>query len=76
VVLAIDVELFGQLSSGGQKRHTLSLERSMTVHEVAILLGVNPDEIGLITINGVQSEMDGSVPPDCRLCFFPPMAGG
>jgi hypothetical protein len=74
--LAIDVELFGQLSSGGRQRHTLSLERSITVHEVAILLGVNPDEVGLITINGVQSEMEDLAPPDCRLCFFPPMSGG
>ncbi len=48
----------------------------MTVQEVAILLGLNPDEIGLISINGVQSEMEDPVPPDCRLCFFPPMSGG
>jgi hypothetical protein len=76
VVLAIDVELFGQLSSGGQKRHTLSLERSTTVYELAVLLGLDPQEVGLITINGVQSEMEDLAPPDCRLCFFPPMSGG
>lgn len=48
----------------------------MTVQEVAILLGLNPDDVGLIAINGVQSEMQDPVPPDCRLCFFPPMSGG
>jgi hypothetical protein len=48
----------------------------MTVEEVAISLGLNPDEIGLISINGVQSEMEDSVLPGCRLCFFPPMSGG
>jgi hypothetical protein len=48
----------------------------MTVQEIAILLGLNPDDVGLIAINGVQSEMPDPVPPDCRLCFFPPMSGG
>ena len=48
----------------------------MTVLDVANLLELNPDEIGLIVINGVQSEFQDPVPPDCRLCFFPPMSGG
>jgi hypothetical protein len=48
----------------------------MTVYEVAVLLGVDPDEIGLIVINGIQSELDDLVPHNCRLCFFPPMSGG
>jgi len=74
--LGIDIELFGQLLTGAPRRQTLTLERPMTVEDVAIFLGLDPDEIGLISINGVQSEMDDSVPPDCRLCFFPPMSGG
>jgi hypothetical protein len=48
----------------------------MTVNEVAILLGVDPKEVGLVVINGVVSQMQDTVPPDCRLCFFPPMSGG
>ena len=48
----------------------------MTVQEVAILLGLDPDDVGLIIINGVQSEMQDPVPPDGRLCFCPPMSGG
>ena len=48
----------------------------MTAEEVAVLLGVNPDQIGLIAIDGVQSELQDPVPLDCRLCFFPPVSGG
>jgi hypothetical protein len=48
----------------------------MTVREVATLLGVQPEEVGLIVINGIQSEMDDPVPLNCRLCFFPHMSGG
>ena len=74
--MAVDVELFGQLLPGVQRRQTLSLERSLTVQDVAILLGLDPTEVGLIVIDGVQSEMDDRVPLDCRLCFFPPVSGG
>ena len=72
----MDIELFGQLAPGVPRRQTLLLERPMTVKEVAILLGVEPDRVGLIAVNGVQSEMEDPVPPDGRLCFFPPISGG
>jgi molybdopterin converting factor small subunit len=72
----IQVELFGQLLPNEQRRQTLTMEHLMNVQEVAILLGLNPDEIGLITIDGVQSELDDLVSNDCRLCLFPPMSGG
>jgi molybdopterin converting factor small subunit len=74
--LVIEIELFGQLLSAAPRRQTLTLERPMNVQEVAIFLGLDLDEIGLISINGIQSELDDSVPPGCRLCFFPPMSGG
>jgi hypothetical protein len=74
--VAIDVELFGQLLPGVQRRQALSLERPMLVQEVAIVLGLDPADVGLVVINGVQSGMEDLVPPDCRLCFFPPVSGG
>jgi len=72
----VDIELFGQLAPGVPRHQTLLLERPMTVKEVAILLGVEPDRVGLIAVNGVQSEMEDPVPSDGRLCFFPPISGG
>ena len=74
--MAVEIELFGHLLPGKPRRQTLTLECPMNVREVAILLGLLPEEVGLMTINGVQSELDDSVPMDCRLCFFAPMSGG
>jgi hypothetical protein len=74
--MAVDIELFGQLASGEQRRRSLNLETPMPVSEVAMHIGVNPEEVGLITIDGVQSWMQDEVPLTCRLCFFPPMSGG
>ena len=74
--MAVDVELYGQLAPSVRRRQTLTLGRSMTVQEVALLLGLDPNDVGLVAINGVQSEMRNPVPLDGRLCFFPPMSGG
>jgi molybdopterin converting factor small subunit len=74
--MTVSVELFGQLSLPRPRKQTLELEDRATVRAAADLLGLDPEEIGLITINGVQSEMEDSLPPGCRLCFFPYVTGG
>ena len=74
--MKIEVELFGQLLPSTERCQSLTLEHPVTVGEVAARLGINPEEIGLISINGVQSELEDSVPPGCRLCFFPHLSGG
>jgi molybdopterin converting factor small subunit len=74
--VAVEVELFGQLLPGQLRRRTLVLERATTVHQIAADMGLEEEAVGLIVIDGVQREMDDAVPPDCRLCFFPPVSGG
>ena len=74
--MVIEVELFGQLSFGKQRKQTLKFDHPLEVREVAVLLGLDLELIGLITIDGVQSELENFVSPGCRLCFFPPMSGG
>ena len=74
--MPVEVELFGQYATDRPKRTVLKLAPPVTVREVAILMGLDPDALGLISIDGVQSELDDVVPGDCRLCFFPPMTGG
>ena len=72
----ISVELFGQLLPGSPRRQTLELAPRTTVREAAHQLGLTLEEIGLVTINGVQSELEDVVPPKSRLCFFPYLSGG
>ena len=74
--VAVDVELFGQLAPHMHRRQALAIERPTTVQEIALQLNLNLNDIGLISINGIQVELQESVPPDCRLCFFPHMSGG
>ena len=72
----VELELFGQLLPGVPRLQSLTLESPVTVQEIADQLGLKPEEIGLISINGVQSEFEDVVPPGGRLCFFPPISGG
>ena len=74
--MSIEIELFGQLLPRAQRRQMLNMKHSVSVQEVANILGLKLEEVGLITIDGVQSEKEDSVKPGCRLCFFPPMSGG
>ncbi len=74
--MVIEIELFGQLSIERKRKQNLNLDRPLEVREVAVLLGLNLEQIGLITINGMQSKMEDVISPYCRLCFFPPMSGG
>lgn len=74
--MSIDVELFGQLMSNKQRRQTLEIVSPTLIREVVNRLGLNEDEIGLITVDGVQSEPEDLVLSGSRLCFFPPMSGG
>ncbi len=48
----------------------------MTIAQVAELLQLDPEEVGLIVLDGRQSEWEDPVPANCRLCFFPPVSGG
>jgi hypothetical protein len=74
--MQISVELFGQISPLSPRQQILDLVSMATVQEAAAQVGLNSEEIGLITINGVQSEMQDYLSPDCRLCFFPYLSGG
>jgi hypothetical protein len=74
--LAVDIEVFGQLLPNEPRRRTMEIERPTTVRELAQVIGLDAAEIGLVAIDGVQSELDDLVRPDSRLCFFPYITGG
>ncbi|MGE5123082.1 MAG: MoaD/ThiS family protein [Acidobacteriaceae bacterium] len=74
--MKISVELFGQLSLASPRRQILDLVDGATVQDAALKLGLNTEEVGIITINGVQSDMQDPLTPECRLCFFPYISGG
>ncbi len=74
--MIVEIELFGGLSPALPRRQTLTPERAMTIAEIGEWIGLIPDHVGLIVLNGVQSEWEDAVTTNGRLCFFPPVSGG
>lgn len=74
--MAVDIEIFGQLLPNQPRRRNLQIQEPATVRDLAQAIGLDPDAVGLVTVDGVQSEMDAQVRPDSRLCFFPYVSGG
>ena len=74
--MIVHVELNGQLLPGSLRKQEIEIPANASIREVALFLQLNLDEIGLVTINGVQSEMEDPLPPGSRLCFFPYLSGG
>jgi hypothetical protein len=74
--LAVDIEVFGQLLPGQPRRRTLEIQGPATARDLARSIGLDAAEIGLLSIDGVQSELDASVQPNSRICFFPYLSGG
>ena len=72
----IEIEVFGALLPPAQKRQHMKSEGPTTVKDVIVRLGLDPDDIGLATIDGVQVVLEAEVPATCRVCLFPPMSGG
>ena len=74
--MAIDVEIFGQLLPGQPRRRSMETKEQTTAREIALAIGLDLAEVGLVAIDGVQSQVDDAVQPNSRLCFFPYMSGG
>ena len=74
--MIIEVELFGQLEPQLPRIQSITVAESSTVLDVAELLVLDLDKVGLITVNGIQCEELEKLPPDSRLCFFTHMSGG
>jgi hypothetical protein len=74
--MTVRIELSGQLRPGSPRHRELQLPHPMNVREVAESIGLNPEEVGLVALDGVQKEMEDPVPQECRLCFFAHLSGG
>jgi molybdopterin converting factor small subunit len=74
--VTVEVELFGNLAARNPRRQIITLAEPATAGDIAARLGVDLDSIGLVMVNGVQSDLEDYVSAGCRLCLFPPLSGG
>ncbi|MDI7274496.1 MAG: MoaD/ThiS family protein [Anaerolineae bacterium] len=73
----VEVHIFGALWPVSGPDLTLDLGgREVRVRELIASLGIDPEQVGIVTIDGRQCRDDAIVPATCRLCIFPPLSGG
>jgi len=73
----VEVRVFGALWEHLEPRLELDLEGcDISVADLLARLGIDPSEVGIVTVDGRQSDPDEIVPADSRVCIFPPMFGG
>jgi molybdopterin converting factor small subunit len=73
----VEVRVFGALWEHLEPRLQLDLEGcGISVADLLARLGIDPSEVGIVTVDGRQSNLDESIPAQGRVCIFPPMSGG
>ena len=73
----VEVRVFGAQWKHLAPRLNLNLKgRDVRVADLIAHLDIDPLEVGIVTIDRRQSNLDEIVPADSRVCIFPPMFGG
>ena len=73
----VEVRIFGALWEHLEPSLELDLHgRDVAVADLLAHLGIDAAEVGIVTVDRRQSNLDEIVPADGRVCIFPPMSGG
>lgn len=73
----VEVRVFGALWEHLEPKLVLDLAGCVTtVADLLARLEVDPSEVGIVTVDGRQSNFDKLVPAGCRVCIFPFVFGG
>ena len=73
----VEIRIFGPLWEHLEPRLELDLEGcDISVADLLARLGLDPSEVGIVTVDRRQSRLDELVPSGCRVCIFPLMSGG
>jgi hypothetical protein len=73
----VEVRIFGDLWKHLAPRLELDLEgRDVRMADLIARLDIDPSEVGIVTVDGRQSNLGEIIPGDSRVCIFPPMLGG
>jgi molybdopterin converting factor small subunit len=73
----VEVRIYGALWEDLASSQELDQgEHEITVADLLARLGIDPAEVGIVTVDRRQSNLDEIIPADGRVCVFPPMSGG
>jgi sulfur carrier protein ThiS len=74
--MEVNVELFTYFRENRFSSQKMTLPEGIKVRDIVITLAIDPDEIGVILINGKQSNQDTILSSEDTLSLFPLISGG
>jgi sulfur carrier protein ThiS len=73
----VDIRIYGALWDHLEPRLTVDLEGDeVSAADLLVRLAIDPDEVGIVTVNGRQVPLTERIPPEARVCIFSPLSGG
>lgn len=80
--MKIELRLFASLSryrtpdTGAKLAQTIEISEGRTIGSLIEFLGIPPDTVKIVFINGVHAHDDDTIHEGDRIGIFPPIAGG
>ena len=73
----VEVKLFATFRNGRfKKKNFETLKDNTKVQDLLNELGIKEEEVALIIVNGIHSNVDRKLEEGDTLALFPPVAGG
>lgn len=73
----VEVKLFATFRNGRFKKKNIEIvENETKVRDLLNDLGIKEEEVALIIVNGIHSNVDRKLEEGDVLALFPPVAGG
>ncbi|MFO7887411.1 MAG: MoaD/ThiS family protein [Eubacteriales bacterium] len=73
----VEVRLFATFRNGRFKKKNIEIvENETKVKDLLNELGIKEEEVALIIVNGIHSNVDRKLEEGDTLALFPPVAGG
>lgn len=74
--MKITVKLFATFRIGREKVQQLELSSETTPGDIIKSLGIEPEEVAILLINGMDGQLGSSLKDGDLLAIFPPVGGG
>jgi len=72
----VEVRLFASFRKSRWSCKRLSIEEKSTVKKIIEQLDIKEEELGIVLVNGVYSDVNTMLNNDDVLSIFPPIGGG
>ena len=74
--MKVEIRLFATLRAGRFCKRMFDLSEGITAGEVLKQLGIEPQEVAILLVNGRHAMEHDTLQSDGVMALFPPVAGG